>query len=168
MADADAILAIRADAIRTSTALWIDDVPPDAASRDWLRAHVEDGTMLVAEITSEGAGGTNPRVVGYACRSPLRDYDGYRWTAEDSVYLAPEAQGRGIGRALLEALVSTAEEAGMHSLVGVIEASNAASIALHARCGFVEVGRIPHAGRKFDRWLDLVIMQRLLDGAPGS
>lgn len=165
--DADAVIAIRDDAIRTSTALWIDEVPPVDAARAWAAGHLERGSMLVAELLPENgdgaAGGAEQgRVVGFASHAPLRPYDGYRWTAEDSVYLTEDAQGRGLGRALLEALVPLAAEQGAHSLIGFIEASNTGSVVLHERCGFTEVGRVPQAGRKFDRWLDLVIMQRLL------
>ena len=188
--DADAVIAIRNDAIRTSTALWIDTVPSEDAARAWAAEHVELGSMLVVELLDGGADPDGPadadldspgtdstdraadrpepvtappgRVVGFASHAPLRPYDGYRWTAEDSVYLTADAQGRGLGRALLEALVPLAASQGAHSLIGMIEASNTASIALHERCGFTETGRIPQAGRKFDRWLDLVIMQRLL------
>lgn len=153
-ADEDAVLAIREDAIRTSPGLWIDHVPPRDELRSWFRNHVQRGSMLVAEA--------DDRVVGYANHAQLRDHEGYRWTAEDSVYLAPSAQGRGLGRLLLEALVEAAAAAGMHSLVGMIEAGNTASIILHERCGFTTVGTIPQAGRKFDRWMDLRIMQRLV------
>lgn len=154
--DAEAVGAIRAAAIATSTGLWIDEPPTAEQSAAWAAGHLERGTMLVA---ADAAAGT---VLGYATFGPLRDYSGYRRTGEVSIYLVEEAQGRGIGRALLEALVERAREAGMHSLQGWIEAGNAASIALHARCGFTEVARIPESGFKFGRWWDLVIMQRLL------
>lgn len=156
-ADADAVIAIRADAIATSAALWIDDVPPHAEALTWFEDHLASGSMLVA-ADDDGAG----PVIGFATHSPLRPHPGYRETAEDSIYLAEAARGRGLGRALLEALVTAAAGAGMHSLIGMIEGSNAASIALHERCGFAVVGRIPEAGLKFGRRLDLVIMQRLL------
>lgn len=155
-ADADAVGAIRADAIATSTGLWIDEPPTAESSAAWARGHRERGSMLVA------ADDATDEVLGYATFGPLRDYSGYRRTAEVSIYLHAAAQGRGIGRALLERLVELARDAGMHSLQGWIEAGNAASIALHARCGFTEVARIPESGYKFGRWWDLVIMQRLL------
>lgn len=152
--DADAVIAIRADAIENSPALWIDEVPPRAEALAWFEDHLASGSMLVA-ADDDG-------VIGFATHSPLRPYPGYRETAEDSIYLAEAARGRGLGRALLEGLVTAATAAGMHSLIGMIEGSNAASIAFHERCGFAIVGRIPEAGLKFGRRLDLVIMQRLL------
>lgn len=150
------MIAIRADAIETSAALWIDEVPPHAEALGWFEDHLAAGSMLVA-VDEDGGD-----VIGFATHSPLRPYPGYRETAEDSIYLAEAARGRGLGRALLEALVTAAGAAGMHSLIGMIEGSNAASIALHEGCGFTVVGRIPEAGLKFGRRLDLVIMQRLL------
>lgn len=158
--DARTVIGIRDEAIRTSTALWIDTVPPPEDASAWFEHQRERGTVLVAEHDGE--------VVGFAAYGPLRPYDGYRHTAEDSVYLVEAAQGLGLGRALLEALVVRATETGEHSLIGMIEASNAASLALHARCGFTEVGRIPQAGLKFGRWLDLVIVQRLLVEGDGD
>lgn len=156
-ADRDAVIAIRDEAIRTSWALWIEEVPTREAARAWFAGHLAGGTMLVAEL-AEAPG----QPVGFASFSPLREYDGYRLTAEDSVYLAPQAQGHGLGRALLEGLVVRAADDGMHSLIGMIEASNTPSVRLHGRCGFTQVGLIPQAGLKRGRWLDLAIWQRLL------
>lgn len=161
--DADAVIEIRSDAIRTSDALWIDEVPPRAEALAWFAGHLERGSLLVAAAEGSAADAAgHGEVIGFATHSPLRPYAGYRETAEDSIYLAEAARGRGVGRVLLEALIGAATSAGMHSLIGMIEASNTASIALHDRCGFTEVGRIPEAGLKFGRRLDLVIMQRLL------
>lgn len=158
-ADQQTVLAIRADAIRTGTALWTDTVPDAAEGARWFAAHRAAGSMLVAR--DEGDPG-DAQVLGFAAVAPLRPYDGYRFTGEDSIYLAPGARGRGLGRRLLEALIAEARTAGMHSLVGNIEESNAASIALHERCGFRTIGTLPQAGWKFGRWLDLRIMQRML------
>jgi phosphinothricin acetyltransferase len=167
-ADAVHVIAIRTAAIRESTALWIDEVPSSESSAAWFESHRAGGTLLVAvqeddvdgEERADAEGSAT--VLGYANVSALRDYSGYRFTGEDSVYLTPRAQGKGLGRALLEALVKRSTDLGWHSLCAFVEASNTASIALHLRCGFTEVGRIPQAGTKFGRWLDLVILQRLL------
>lgn len=167
-ADKDTVLAIRADAIRSSAALWIDDQPAPAEADAWFDEHLQSGSLLVAVDAGADAGAgaetshVPGMVLGFATFGPLRDYAGYRFTAEDSVYLRPQAQGQGVGGRLLDALVDRAGELGMHSMCAFIEAGNAASIRLHVRAGFTEVGRIPQAGTKFGRWLDLVIMQRLL------
>jgi L-amino acid N-acyltransferase YncA len=81
---------------------------------------------------------------------------------EHSVYVRPSHQGRGIGRALLVAVIEAARADGVHALIGGLSADNEVSLALHRSLGFVEVGRLPEVGRKFDRWLDLVLLQLFL------
>lgn len=154
--DEEPILALTNWAIRHSTALW-SSVPETLASRAaWLAERRAQGfPVLVAT-----AGG---RFQGFASYGPFRARDGYRLTVEDSLYVLPEAHGHGVGRALLAALIDHARGRGLHAMIGGIEAGNSASLRLHAALGFREVGRLPEVGRKFDRWLDLVLMQRLLD-----
>lgn len=148
--------AIREHAIRTSTGLWTDELPTPAQLEAWFREHLERGAMLVAvDPALEGP----EAVLGYASYGPLVPKNGYRFTAENSVYLRPEAQGRGLGTALLGALLDLCREHGMHSVVALVEAGNTASIRLHERFGFVEAGRLVEAGWKFDRWWDLVHLQ---------
>ncbi len=104
-----------------------------------------------------------PMVQGYAYATAYRPRSAYRFTVEDSIYVAPEAQGRGIGVALLETLVSRCVVAGMKQLVAVIgDSSNMSSIAVHRKCGFRHVGVLHDVGFKQQRWLDAVIMQREL------
>lgn len=154
--------AIREQAIRTSTGLWTDELPTPAQLEAWFREHLDRGAMLVAVgptvAGAEGAG-AEEIVLGYASYGPLVPKNGYRFTAENSVYLRPEAQGRGLGTALLGALLDLCREHGMHSVVALVEAGNTASIRLHERFGFVEAGRLVEAGWKFDRWWDLVHLQ---------
>ncbi len=156
-ADAEAIAAIYNHAVRTTTAIW-NDTTVDAANRTgWMQDRQGGGfAVLVAETGGE--------VLGYGAFGPFRAFDGYRLTVEHSVYVAPGAQGRGLGRTILSALADRAAGAGFHAMIGAIESGNAGSLALHARLGFSEVGRLPQVGQKFGRWLDLVLMQRLLDG----
>jgi phosphinothricin acetyltransferase len=157
--DLPAILAIYNDAVVNTVAIFNDDLVDLADRRAWLEARRAGGfPVLVADL-----GGT---VVGYASYGPFRPHQGYRLTAELSVYVAAPARGRGIGDRLLAALVAEAAERGVHVLVGGIEAGNHASIRLHARHGFVETGRMPEVAVKFGRWLDLVFMQRRLDDRP--
>ena len=152
--DRTQVLAVRSRAIEESTALWTSVTPSPEASDAWFAAHLDAGSMIVAV--------DGDTVLGYACWSPLRSYDGYALTAENSVYLTEAAQGRGLGRALLERLISLAADQGVHSMVALIESGNEASIRLHERCGFAHAGGLREAGRKFDRWLDLTVMQRML------
>jgi phosphinothricin acetyltransferase len=81
---------------------------------------------------------------------------------EHSVYVRPSSQGKGIGRSLLVAIIEAARANGVHALIGGLSADNLVSLALHRSLGFVEVGRLPEVGRKFDRWLDLVLLQLIL------
>lgn len=160
-----------ADDIPAITALYADEVehrvatyeltPPDAAemARRW-HAIVDAGyPYLAAELDG--------RFAGYAYASSYRSREGYRWTVEDTVYVAPTAQGRGVGRSLLAALIERCEMLGFRQMVAVIgEPANGASVALHANLGFRTVGVFTGLGRKHDRWLDTVQMQRAL--GPGS
>ncbi|MFV0282055.1 MAG: GNAT family N-acetyltransferase [Rhodoblastus sp.] len=153
--DSGAIAAIYNHAVRTTTAIW-NDRAVDAANRAaWLAERQAAGfAVIVAELDG--------RIAGYAAYGPFRAFEGYRLTVENSVYVAPGMQGRGVGRALMDALLSRARNAGFHAMVAGIEAENHASIRLHEALGFAEVGRMPQVGAKFGRWLDLVFLQRLL------
>ncbi|MBP2436287.1 GNAT family N-acetyltransferase [Microbacterium amylolyticum] len=105
----------------------------------------------------------NGQVLGYALASPWSGKSSFRYTAENSIYLGPGAMGKGLGRALLVALLDACEEFGLRQLVAVISDSGAeASIALHEKLGFEEVGRMGRVGFKFDRWLGVVHLQKQL------
>lgn len=158
-ADLPAIRDIYNAAVRDTTAIW-NDVEVDLADRlDWFRQRRSVGfPVLVAE-----RGGS---IVGYAACGPFRPQFGYRTTVEHSVYVAEDARGGGIGRTLMLALMDRLGDAGQHVMVGAVDATNKASIALHLSLGFAEVGRMPQVGQKFGRWLDLVLLQRLLDDRP--
>jgi L-amino acid N-acyltransferase YncA len=151
-ADLDAILAIHNDAIRQSTALWTDTVVDRGDREEWLATRTAAGDAVLVAIE-------NDEVAGYASYAPWRARYGYRNTVEDSVYIAAPYQGRGIGRALLVELIEHARGAGHHVMLADIESGNAASIRLHESLGFVEAGRLREIGTKFDRWLDLTILQ---------
>ncbi len=112
-------------------------------------------------------GGT---ILGYAYAAPFRTRPAYRYGVEDSIYLAPEAVGRGIGKALLQRLIEMCTARGLYSMIAVIgDSANAASIGVHDSCGFARTGTLPNAGFKFGRWLDVVFMTRelrVLDAVP--
>jgi phosphinothricin acetyltransferase len=151
-ADLDAILAIHNDAIANSTAIWTDDLVPRREREAWLATRTAAGDPVLVVIE-------NDEVAGYATYAQWRAKWGYRHTVEDSVYLTPEHQGKGFGRALLTALIERARAAGHHVMLADIESGNAASIRLHESLGFVEAGHLREIGTKFDRWLDLTILQ---------
>ncbi len=110
------------------------------------------------------AAGRDDEPVGFAALSPYRDRPAYRTSVEDSVYVHHEHRGRGIGRLLLADLVDVAAERGFHTVVARVVGGHEASIALHAAAGFTHIGTEREVGRKFGRWLDVVVMQRLLGG----
>jgi phosphinothricin acetyltransferase len=153
-ADLPAIQAIYAPEVLEGTATF-ELQPPDAAEIGTRLAKVEEQRLpwLVAELS-----GT---VAGYAYAAPYRDRPAYRFTVEDSVYVARTARGHGLGRALLKAVVDSARAAGMRQMVAVIgDTANESSIRLHEACGFSHVGTLRDVGFKFGRWLDTVLMQR--------
>jgi L-amino acid N-acyltransferase YncA len=160
-ADLPAITAIYDHAVRTGTATF-ELEPPDLAEMTARFAHLTDGGFpyLVA-IADE-------RVAGYAYAGAYRARPAYRFTVENSVYLPPDAQRRGIGLKLLNALIDQSTALGFRQMIAVIgDSANAGSIGVHTRAGFQMVGTFGNVGFKFGRWLDTVLMQREL-GAGGT
>lgn len=160
--DGDAIAAIYAHHVAHGTASF-DTAPRTVAETAAKIAECDrrGWPFLVAELDGQP--------VGYAYATQFRDRPAYASTCENSIYVAAPHLGRGVGRALLEALVAEAERAGFRQMIAVIGGAEPASIALHARAGFSETGRMRSVGRKFGRWLDTVYMQLSLgagDAAP--
>ena len=160
--DVAEIAAIYREAVLTGTASF-EIEPPDAGEMSQRLATVTGGgyPWLVAE--------RDGRVMGYAYASSYRPRIAYRFSVENSVYVAEDAQRGGIGRALLEALITETAARGFRQMIAVIGDSRQwASIALHRAAGFTFCGTIHAVGYKFDRWLDSVIMQRALGDGDGT
>jgi len=154
-ADLPDILAIYNDVIATSTAVY-SEVPVTLENRqEWFRARVAQGYPVLVARDDTG-------VIAYATFGDFRSWPGYRFTVEHSVHVRADRRGRGIGTRLMEALLPRARALGKHVMIGGIDADNAASIRMHERLGFERSANMKEVGRKFDRWLDLVFMQRML------
>ncbi|MDJ0932608.1 GNAT family N-acetyltransferase [Breoghania sp.] len=162
--DIPAIATIYAEAVETGTASF-ELVPPD--EREMLRrfeALSQGGfPYLVCLEAPEKAGGGEGRVLGYSYAGPYRPRPAYRGTVENSVYVARDARRLGVGRALLTRLIEETTARDFRQMVAVIgDSDNVASIELHRSMGFQMVGTLKNVGRKFDRWLDSVLMQHAL------
>jgi len=158
--DAPGILAVYNFEVTTATSTF-DLVPRRLAEQEaWLAARTGAFAAIVAVDGSAGRAGDT--VLGFASLSPYKERAAYRTTVEDSVYVDRERGGQGVGTALLERLVEIAAASGFHAVMARIEASGTASRALHTKCGFELVGIERQVGRKFNRWLDVAVMQRLL------
>ena len=155
LADLPAIAAILNDAIVHSVAAWRETPMTEGEMQAWFERRTRNFAVLVARA-ADGS------VLAYASYGAFRAYSGYRHTVEHSVYVREGARGQGVGKALLARLVARARGQGFHVMIGALEAGNAASLALHAGQGFTEAGRMPEVGRKFDRWLTLVFVQKIL------
>ena len=153
-ADLDAINEIYNYYVRHSTATF-HDVPVTAEEREeWWRELQGRFPVLVADSGSE--------VLGWAELAPHTGRCAYRFTVEDSIYVRPEACGQGLGKVLLGELLKRGEATEYRNVLAVIAAEQEPSIRLHAWAGFREVGRLHEVGYKFDRWVDVVYMQRAL------
>lgn len=158
-ADLDTITAIHNHAVVHTTAIWNEDAVDLDDRAAWLADRTGRGYPVIVAVDETG-------VLGYASYAQWRPHSGYRLTVEHSVYVRTGAHGRGIGTTLMAALIDRARTAGLHVMIAGIESANAASIALHERLGFAEVGRMPQVGAKFGRWLDLSMLQLVLDDRP--
>ncbi|MGW1292457.1 N-acetyltransferase family protein [Streptomyces sp. NPDC002533] len=160
-ADLDAVAEIYTYYVR-HTVITFEENPPPVA--DWHQRlddlAARDLPFLVAELSGE--------VIGYTYAAPWRPKPAYRHTVENSIYLAPDRTGRGLGGALLEALLTACAGTHVRQMIAVIaDTGSAASAALHRRCGFTDAGRLAAVGYKHDRWIDTLLMQRTF-GQPAT
>jgi L-amino acid N-acyltransferase YncA len=156
--DLPGILEIYNDAVLTTTATY--DYEPRSLEhrRQWFLERQRDDYPIF--VATDGG----QRVVGWSALNPYHARVGYRFTAENSVYVAAAQRGRGIGRQLLGPLLIAGQERGLRAIIAAIDADNEASIRLHASFAFEKVGHFKQVGYKFDRWLDVVYMEKILSG----
>jgi L-amino acid N-acyltransferase YncA len=162
-ADLDAITEIYADAVKNGTSSYELEPPTRAEMAARFETLAAGGFPYLA---AESAG----RIVGYAYAGPFRPRPAYRFVVENSIYIAPDAKGRGLGRLLLERLIAEAERRGFRQMIAVIGDGHpqSASVKLHERMGFRHGGRLEGSGYKHGRWLDTTFMQLSMNGGAGT
>ena len=156
--DADGCRDVYAPYVRETTVTFETEVPDVEEFAGRISRALEHHDWLVAELDG--------RVLGYAYAGPVKERAAYRWSCEVSVYLAPEARGNGLGRALYRELFTRLEARGFRRLLAIITLPNEASVALHRALGFREAGRLERIGFKHGRWLDVTWMQADLGPDP--
>ena len=155
-ADLPGILEIYNEAVLNTTASY-DYEPRTLEHRTvWFENHVKDNYPVFVAANDQS------RVVGWSALNRFHDRIGYRFTAENSVYVAADQRGKGIGTLLMPPLIDGARDRGLHAILALIDAENESSIRLHARFGFERAALLKQVGFKFNRWLDVVYMERLL------
>jgi phosphinothricin acetyltransferase len=152
--DLPAILAIYNRVIATSNAVYTETAATLDDRRAWLAARRADNFPV---LVADDAG-----IMGFASFGDFRPWPGYALTVEHSVYVHEAAHRRGIGTALVRGLIAEAQRRSKHVMIGGVDATNVASIGMHRKLGFTEAGALREVARKFGRWLDLVLMQRML------
>lgn len=153
-ADAEATASIYNQEVTGSTVTFDLVTRSVAEQAEWLSARAGALEVVVADVDGD--------VAGFASLSPYRDRPAYRTTVEDSIYVHRDFRGTGVGRALLSEILVVAQARGFHSVMARIVGGHDASIRLHRAAGFDHVGVEREVGRKFGRWLDVVVMQKLL------
>ena len=154
-ADIPQILAIVNHTIATSTANYHYEAQTLAEQTAWFESKLQHNFPVLVAVE-------NDLVLGFGTYGTFREKIGYQFTIEHSVYVQADQQGKGVGKALLTQLIAQAQSEGYHVMVGGIDANNAESIAFHQKMGFEIVGHLKEVGFKFEHWLDLCFMQRIL------
>jgi len=161
-------LAVPADAEQIRT-IYNHEVVHTTATFDLVPRSLDDQLEWMAQrsgafatIVAVDPDDPDGEVVGFGALSPYKERAAYRTSVENSVYVRRDRNGQGIGRVILEALLESAAQSGFHAVFARINSAGEASIALHTRCGFELVGTEREVGRKFNRWLDVTLMERLL------
>lgn len=159
--DLPEILDIYNEVILHTTAVYSYEPHTLEMRKAWFDSKVKDGYPL---FVAEDAG----RVVGLSTYGPFRAWPAYKYTIENSVYVAAGQRGKGIARLLMSPLIDAAKSQGYHAVIASIDSTNEASLRLHRSFGFEEVAHFRQVGYKFGRWLDLKFLELLLPGSPAT
>lgn len=157
----ESIRAIFNEAIENSTALYEYEPRSVAFMEAWWEAKQKGGYPVLGAVSDEGI------LAGFATYGPFRPHPAYQHTVEHSIYVESRFRSQGLGRLFLERLVAAAQGNGVHTMIGVIDAENTASIRLHERQGFEACGHLREVGYKFGRWLDVVLYSNHLSPRDG-
>ncbi|HLY68841.1 MAG TPA: GNAT family N-acetyltransferase [Puia sp.] len=153
--DLQQMLDIYNDIITNTTAVFQYAPHTLEMRKEWLAQKQKDGfPVFVAQETDE--------VIGFSTIGSFRNWQAYKYSVENSVYVRSDKRGKGVGKLLLKETINAAKQMGMHTIIAGIDASNETSIAMHRQFGFVEVAYFKEVGYKFDRWLDLIFLQVMI------
>ena len=153
--DLPAMLEIYNEIIVNTTAVWHDEPHTLEMRKTWFAQRKEQGFPVFVAV-EEG------ELLGFSSIGPFRPWPGYRFTVENSVYVAANCRGKGVANVLMPPLITAAKELNLHAIVAGIEASNESSIKLHNKFGFTEVAHFKEVGFKFGRWMDLKFLELII------
>ena len=153
--DLPAMLEIYNDIIVNTTAVWHSEPHTLQMRTEWFHQRKEQGFPILVAVENE-------KLLGFSTIGPFRPWHGYRFTVENSIYVAAGSRGKGVANILMPPLIYAAKELKLHAIVAGIEAENDASIALHKKFGFEEVAHFKQVGWKFERWMDLKFLELVL------
>lgn len=154
--DLPAILELYNEILLNSTAIFQTEPRTLTERAEWLESRRAKGYPVLVAVDNDG------QLFGFSSFGEWRSAAGYRHTVEHTVHVSSSARKQGVGTALLQALFPIARGLGMHTMIGAVEASNTGSLRFHERLGFTQVAHFREVGRKFDLWLDLIFVQRIL------
>ena len=158
--DVPRLLPIYNDIILHTTAVWQYEPQSLQMRTEWFEGRQQQGFPVYVAETKEAD--KQPVILGFSSYGPFRNWPGYKYTVENSVYVSKDARGLGIGKKLMKSLIEKARGQQLHAMVAGIEASNDVSIGLHLSFGFVEVAHFKEVGWKFGRWMDLKFFELIL------
>ncbi len=153
--DVPAMLEIYNEIILNTTAVWHYEPHTLEMRKEWFEQRQQEGFPIFVAVEGE-------KMLGFSSFGSFRPWLGYKKTVENSVYVASDSRGRGVGKLLIPPLIEAAKQIGLHAMVAGIEAENQASIALHEKFGFVEVAHFKEVGWKFGRWMDLKFLELII------
>lgn len=153
--DLPAMLEIYNEIILNTTAVWHYEPHTLEMRKEWFEQRQKEGFPIFVAMEEQ-------KMLGFSSFGPFRPWPGYKKTVENSVYVASDSRGRGVGKLLIPPLIEAAKQIGLHSMVAGIEAENEASIALHEKFGFEEVAHFKEVGWKFGRWMDLKFLELII------